>query len=388
MIQILFSIIPILVFLVVFYLKRIKINNIIHLIFCGIISVILSIIFGQVLINIFPLLKFWGNYGEVFSKFFYYLIVAGMVEELSRYVALKISNPKSKNQIFINLFCISLIFIAIEDYGYMASANNLLKLGIYRAISPIHMFFATIMACFLSFSFEKNKEKSGFNIFEVMALVVPIIFHGVFDCIFDIFNLHTENINFLLIIVFVLLGYIIPILMFLKLKKEDVNKKIKFSKFINIIEAIFIFFIFVICFFALASNLNDVKFKESLKIEEKNIEVTINKVEEIVVNDSIFDMYNGKYVKVNLTIKNISDKSIIVDGAWSLVDSNTDEKVVKSYQVVDGIIDFQIPANSKNTGNIYFETSLKDNYKLEYSVIRYDKDAMKIVSDEYRFLLK
>ena len=247
MIRICLSLIPLLVFLVVFCYKKIKVNNIIHLILCGVISVCLSLVLVQLFTKILSLLSFLGNYGIVFSKLIYYLIIVGLVEELARYIAIKISKPKTKNQIFINLLWISLIFIVIENYGYIGVANNPLKLGVYRSLSPNHMFFAVIMSYFLCLSMEKKKEKSGLNVFEILALIVPIVFHGLFDYGLDIFGINTNNINFILISIFVFLGYVIPMLLVFKLKSEEV-KEVGFNRIINIIELIliFVFMLFIL----------------------------------------------------------------------------------------------------------------------------------------------
>ena len=246
--RIFLSSIPLLVFLIVFLYKKIKVNNIVHLIFCGVISVSLSLVLSQIFIKVLSLLKFLSGYGIGFYRIIYYLIIVGGVEELSRYIALKLSKPKTKNQIFINLLLISLIFIIIENYGYIGIANNPLKLGIYRSLFPNHMFFSVIMSYFLCLSFEKRKDGQKVNIFDILAIVVSMFFHGLFDYSLDVFGINTNNVNFILVALFVFLGYIIPMLLLFKLK-NDKEEVVKFNKILNIIELILICFFLIFILF-------------------------------------------------------------------------------------------------------------------------------------------
>ena len=391
MIQIILSLVPLLIFSVIFYIKGFKIKNIIHLIFCGIISLIMSLLLIEFLENIIPSLSFFLDYGNAFTKFIALFICAGFTEELSRYVALKISNPKTKNEVFINILYISLVFSVFENYGYIGMASNPLKLGMYRMLSPGHELFAVIMVYFLWKARSFRKENKNFKgvIFECLALIVPMVIHTLFDYILMIFNLNINNMNILLLILLGIITYGIPIYIIFKLnKKEESVVEKKSNKFFKIVELIIIILYVLFNFFAFDLNINDVKFNETLIIEEENIEITINEVEEIEVHDSIFDNYNGTYVKVNLTIKNRSDDKVSVIGFWNLVNNKTAEKISSTSNYVGEEIDFEIPANSATNGNIYFEAKLKADYKLQYSSRIFDKDSLEIIEKKYEFLLK
>ena len=394
MIQIILSLVPLLIFSLIFYIRGFRVKNIIHLVFCGVMSLTLTLILGGVLKNIIPGLSLIAEYGNALSKFLAILIMTGLIEELSKYITLKMSNSKTKNEILINMIYIALIFTAFENYSYMGIASQPFKLGLFRMLAPGHEFFAIIMVYFLWKANDYRKENKHLKnvAFECLALVIPALAHTIFDYILKMFNVNLYNlntINILILILLTIIGYGIPLYAIFKLKKEKIIDEKKSNKILKIFELIVITLYVLLNVLAFDPfGISDVRFKDTLIIEKNNIEITLNEVKEIEVNDSLFESDNGTYVKVNLTIKNRSNEKNSVLGFWNLINHKTSEKISSTFNYIGGEIDFEIPANSSVTGNIYFETKLKEDYKLEYSAQKFDKESLKIKEEKYRFLLK
>lgn len=141
--EVLIGILPLLIITICIKLRKQKINNFIDLLFFGILSAILAIIIAMPIGDnpLFQLLR----ESKGLPLFIYFLITAGLIEEISKYIALKLTKPKSKKEIFINILYVSTIFTIYEDLIYIFTANFPLKLAILRAMTPMHLVFNLIM---------------------------------------------------------------------------------------------------------------------------------------------------------------------------------------------------------------------------------------------------
>ncbi|MDX5710106.1 PrsW family intramembrane metalloprotease, partial [Clostridioides difficile] len=159
----------------------------IHLIIFVLIGAFLSVII-ILLENL--LMKF--NVFEGYSELIYVsFVVAGLVEEGVKALILIPALIKEKHftekldGIIYSVF-LALGFATIENmvYIFSESRNLALQVGINRAVIsiPAHVMFAITMGYYISkYKFEGNKNKRREYLF--MAVLIPILLHGVFDFI-------------------------------------------------------------------------------------------------------------------------------------------------------------------------------------------------------------
>ena len=241
MLQVLLSFIPLIIitiFLLILKRKNLDFKN---LYFGGLMSLIMAYVFNYIIEWIWPSINVNYKYGSFFSQFIAYLIIFGLVEELSRYLSLKFSKPKTNWQILINSIFISLIFTAYEDYSYIGMANNPLKLALTRAFTPVHLLFALIMAYFLikSLKAKKNNNKVLSSVYEMLALIIPILFHTIYDFILKDYSIN--KLNILVIILIFIISYGLTFLAIYTVNKQNEEQiVIKNNKVVNIFKIIII----------------------------------------------------------------------------------------------------------------------------------------------------
>ncbi|MFN1844559.1 PrsW family intramembrane metalloprotease [Clostridioides difficile] len=132
------------------------------------------------------------NVFEGYSELIYVsFVVAGLVEEGVKALILIPALIKEKHftekldGIIYSVF-LALGFATIENmvYIFSESRNLALQVGINRAVIsiPAHVMFAITMGYYISkYKFEGNKNKRREYLF--MAVLIPILLHGVFDFI-------------------------------------------------------------------------------------------------------------------------------------------------------------------------------------------------------------
>lgn len=133
-------------------------------------------------INIFD-----GYYYIIYMSF----IVAGLTEEGLKAMALipnllREKNFNEKLDGIIYSAYLSLGFATIENIIYILfeKSSQAFQVGLIRAVIsvPTHMMFAIAMGYYVSkYKYENNKSKK--REYMIMALLVPILSHGVFDFI-------------------------------------------------------------------------------------------------------------------------------------------------------------------------------------------------------------
>jgi len=144
-----------------------------------------------------------------------------------------------------------------------------------------------------------------------------------------------------------------------------------------------IFIIVVLIFIFLLNFTNSVNMGTSCTIKENNLEITVNKVEEVKITDSFFEEYNGDYIKVNVTVKN--NNASIVNlylGDFSLVDG----KSTISVDMFNTNFNYEIAAYSENTGDLFFQGNLNKNSKLRHIAFNISEGGTE--QNTYYFKLK
>lgn len=192
------------------------------LFFLGVLITVPASFFENVIINATNI-----NINNYFDSFILAFGVIAIIEEGYKFIILFASSWKNKNfdykydAIVYSVF-ISLGFATLENILYVQ--KNGLGVALYRgAISvPAHAFYAIACGFFYGlakeYSIRKNKKKSFLFIF--LAVLVPVLLHGVFD-----FLLFTENdILFGIFFSFIAFLYIIS---YYEIKKTNKLSKMK-----------------------------------------------------------------------------------------------------------------------------------------------------------------
>jgi RsiW-degrading membrane proteinase PrsW (M82 family) len=146
---------------------------------------------------------------------------AAIPEEIAKYVMLFLLLRKSAyfDEHFDGIVysvCVGLGFAAFENIQYLfANVTMWLSVGIQRALFavPAHFFFALIMGYFVSrakFGLQEDRKKNL-----ILALVLPIAAHGIFDAILMVSSINP-------VVSFV--GTIIFLIFFVRLAKFSTNK--------------------------------------------------------------------------------------------------------------------------------------------------------------------
>lgn len=216
MLQLIISLIPFLVILFVLWFKYGKSKNLLNLIFWGSFSTIITMILGIPLQNI-----------SIFNdnSFLGFLVTAGLIEELTRLYCTKFSKPQSKNELIYNCFLISAVFTSIEDYCYFKDAADGIKTWLLRALSPMHLFFALIMVIFLCRAFDYSKtNKKKANVYKVLAFVIPVYCHGLWD--YSLLQITSLDVLYKRLLFSPILCYLLPIIYILVKVKPNENNEV------------------------------------------------------------------------------------------------------------------------------------------------------------------
>lgn len=144
--------------------------------------------------------------GSVLHNIIVAFCSAGIPEELAKFICLLI--VVKKNTFFdermdgiVYAVCIGMGFAGFENILYLFQSESWLQVGICRALIsvPAHFFFAVFMGYFFSNAYFGTDE-TRYNY--VLALVIPICLHAIFDAILFSFNI-TPLLTLILTVCFV-----------------------------------------------------------------------------------------------------------------------------------------------------------------------------------------
>ena len=189
-------------------------------------AILMELWFESLATSFFPLQEGPGQFefkfiGNATEKFYYSIyqafFVASFTEETLKYLAfiLIIWRNKNFNEFFDGIIYasfISLGFAAIENIFYVMQMGS--ATGVLRAFTavPGHALFGVTMGYYLGLAkFKPNKVY-----YLIMALIMPIILHGIYDLIL----ISEKNVLMLLFIPFVIILWILG---FRKMKQHSDN---------------------------------------------------------------------------------------------------------------------------------------------------------------------
>lgn len=123
--------------------------------------------------------------GSFLTAFYDAFVTAALPEEAMKLCMLSIiaSRCKHFDEYFdgiVYAVCIGMGFAGFENILYLFGEDEWIVMGISRALLsvPAHYFFAIIMGSFYALSyFDKRNQK----IYKAMALLVPVVAHGMYD---------------------------------------------------------------------------------------------------------------------------------------------------------------------------------------------------------------
>lgn len=144
----------------------------------GVVAGIIAIIVG---LTIIPRVEA----GSFFAAFYKAFIEAALPEETVKLCMLFIIASRCKyfDEYFdgiVYAVCIGMGFAGFENIIYLFGSDNWLVVGISRALLsvPAHYFFAVIMGAFFALGrFDKQKRTTYY----MLALIVPVVVHGLYD---------------------------------------------------------------------------------------------------------------------------------------------------------------------------------------------------------------
>jgi len=227
------ALIPVIALLVFIYFKdkneKEPIGLLIGLFFAGMGTIITALI-GEGIGSLFLQLIF--PYDCMLKGIIDAMIIVGPIEELGKFLVLWLITWRNKHfnysfdAIVYSVF-VSLGFAAFENVGYVF--ENGLGTAFMRMFSavPGHACFAVFMGFFYSkakyASVTKKSGKAASNI--ILAMLVPILIHGVYDAIimggeqsgYDLLS----GLSFLLWIVYVIALFVCTFILVIKASKND-----------------------------------------------------------------------------------------------------------------------------------------------------------------------
>ena len=368
--------IPLIIFIILLIIKKYKFekNDLINTVFLGSLTTFAALLFVSIFGKFFP--GFDGNV-KLISPVLYYIFMAGIPEELAKFLAIKFSKPKSKSAIIVNALLVSLIFSVVEDFGYFAIYESGALLS--RVLSIGHVLFQLIMIIYLIKAFNSKQENNNkYKFFNILAVGIPAIFHGFYDA----FAVILPHLIYYVIGIITYVLMIVCVLKFVK-REENVVEKKKLSAF-SIIKVIIIILLSLFNLFAFNPSNKYTPLNEEVNIKEEGIYITIVDVEEIERNEELLDTFNGKYTKIKVKVRNdTSEDKEFSTFSFSLLDG--DDLVSPSYISFDNDdLPSAVPAKSEVEGCLYYEGEYKDTYYLTYNT----KINLSEGSNKYYFSMK
>lgn len=396
--QILLSCISLLLFIILIKVLKIKVNNFVNIALLAYVSIFLTIYVFNSVISIFIPDTFMTIGGPL--ALIYYIFYAGISEESSKFIATKLSKPKTKSQIIISSILIALLFGIIENYAYYA--KDLSTQSIFIRFFDMHILFGAIMGYLLVLGEEKNNKS-----FRILALIIPIIIHG----IWDYSNGTISKIDFL---IGGIICYAAMIFMLVKAKKyqETENAVVTSMTENHPVESVAINTTESQAIYPVANEVVQNQVIEASKVKQKD-KYFIPKIIALILLTSIwlfaysnhdsrtkigqvceynnFEMKvieaenkttptNTKYIRVKVNVKNKNSNPVKLGFmSFKLVRLDNGESIIAnlslSLQDDSKELDYKIEANGETEGYLFFEVEGKvSEYKLTYS----DFDSEKV----------
>lgn len=365
-----YAIIPLLIVIIPLIARRVTFKKIINGIFYGVLSALVASILEVVLVkSIFHVSNYYDVVqGVSISAFILALLFAAIPEELSKFLCIKFAKTDTKFNIFMNSMLVCATFACVENYLYYVQQG--IQLGLTRLLHPGHMFFGLFMALFLIKSLSSNKKT-----YVVLAIAIPSLLHATFNTFVD-----TESMAYLFYIIGIITYIVIFVLLF-KIPKE-VQDESKGKFFILKLIVLILTFILMLILASSSNNSYGIEVNEKTLIKQNQIEITVHGYEKENISDYIVSSYNGDYIKVKVTINNLSENDFSVNVFdMNIVDSLNKNSEMPSLIYKDDALS-DVKANESKTGYLYFVDDGKDYTYLIYS------PSSSGQTDSYTFKLK
>ncbi|MBP3851307.1 MAG: PrsW family intramembrane metalloprotease [Erysipelotrichaceae bacterium] len=155
------------------------------------------------------------SYGKLFLN---QLISIGLVEEMSRYLFLRLSTrkqPFAKTWLDY-VICGGIVgigFAIIEDLLYSEGGVILAAL---RALTPFHFTYGVIMGFFIGKAFDTNQKR-----YHLIGILIPVILHTLFDS--SLQALSKEDVYLILVAFVSILTIVITIFMIIKINRWSIE---------------------------------------------------------------------------------------------------------------------------------------------------------------------
>ena len=159
------------------------------------------------------------SFASILRGFLKTFILVGMMEEVFKFLCAKaVMKKEGVVKTWEDaLFCLAIVAISFqltEDMSY--SSGNLIT-AIFRALTPFHFTFATVMGYY--YGLAKTTGKKGYNF---LALFIPSLLHTLFDYSITLTS-HEDTFLLLLIAVGIFL-IVLTVVMILKIRNWHKNK--------------------------------------------------------------------------------------------------------------------------------------------------------------------
>lgn len=302
------------------------------------------------------------------------IIGIGMLEEIAKFIPAYFLGIKSENcktfyaPVVLCGFS-ALAFAGFENILYLIEAKDLIGSGVIRGLLSItgHVMYGLIMGILISIAINYKKENKKFKyiINMIFCIIIPSIYHGIYD-----YALHSGNqlaITIIILFEAIVLIYVISIIKSI-LKDNNLDNK-KISTF-GIKNLVILVVLIVIIFGMLKYKGENFEYKDGVTNIGENIEIS-NEVN-IIVNsvEEIQDENDGaKYVKINLTISNKGQEDFITIGSFELEKDNSEK--ISDKQIFSKSISPIVLAGENISGDLYFETDKSNKMKLIITKIDY-----------------
>lgn len=192
----------------------------------GILAAILTIILSIFIRGIFPFFKQDYTVYNQIQLFLYTFLIVGLVEEISKWILLYVFSYHNKefdqlyDMIVYSVF-IALGFALVENILYVYDGGFLVALVRLFVAVPGHVSMSIFMGYYLSFAklLEVRKKNSLKKKYTLLSIIIPSIFHGIYDyCILS------GNLIFLFFfLIFIIILFYQANAKLIKLSKLEVN---------------------------------------------------------------------------------------------------------------------------------------------------------------------
>lgn len=335
-------------------------------------KILIKIILLSIVFTIVAVMLEWGfrkayPTSETFFEYLIeYMIGIALVEEMCKFLpAYWIGIRKNMNHKYdaIVYTAFSAIGLAtFENILYVLGSENSIGIAVYRMIFavPGHITDGILMGYFLGIAYEakQNGNKGQYHLNKIYSLLIPIIFHGIFDFSI-IYGVKSMSI-FVLGVPFIL-SIILFIYAIRKIKKvakgqEEVGKKKHSGRNLFILGCILIASLWWVSNLQIGRLYNMHYTNEVVKVKEDKVSITLKSFKKEEISNTI---------TLNMEIKNLSNETITLGaGQFYLTNMNNtkDTNVLNRFEINgQNLLTIQPNSVVKTKVSFSVKSEIKDN---------------------------